>query len=74
MGQLQVYYNKVNFGGYDSKLTEKFVTFLAQPLNLAAMSICAPAFNHKLKKLCTFRGVSEILKKPHRRTEELKIG
>ncbi len=38
--------------------------------------ICAPAFNHKLRKFSTFRGFSEIvfLKKPHKRTEELRIG
>ncbi len=38
--------------------------------------ICAPAFNHKLKKFCIYRGLSEIvfLKKPQKRTEETRIG
>ncbi len=38
--------------------------------------ICGPAFNHKLKKFCIYRGFSEILflKKPHKRTEEIRIG
>ncbi len=36
--------------------------------------ICAPAFNHKLKKFCIYRGFSEIvfLRKPHKRTEEIR--
>ncbi len=38
--------------------------------------ICAPALNHKLKKFCIYRGVSEIvfLKNLHKRTEEIRIG
>ncbi len=38
--------------------------------------ICASAFNQKLKKFCIHRGFSEIifLKKPHKRTEEIRIG
>ncbi len=37
---------------------------------------CAPALNHKLKKVCIYRGFSEIvfLRKPHKRTEEIRIG
>ncbi len=37
---------------------------------------CAPAFNHKLKKFCIYRGFSEIvfLRKFHKRTEEIRIG
>ncbi len=38
--------------------------------------ICAPAFNHKLKKICIYRGFFEIVffKKPHKRTEKIRIG
>ncbi len=38
--------------------------------------ICAPPFNHKLKKFCIYRGFSEIVffRKPPKRTEEIRIG
>ncbi len=38
--------------------------------------ICAPAFKHKLDKFCIYRGFSEsvFLRKPHKRTEEIRIG
>ncbi len=38
--------------------------------------ICAPTLNQKLKEFCIHPGVSEIvfLKKPHKWTEELRIG
>ncbi len=38
--------------------------------------ICAPAFNYRLKKFCTYRGFSVIvfLRKLHKRTEEIRIG
>ncbi len=38
--------------------------------------ICAPAFNHKLKKFCIYRDFSEIffLRKLHKRTEEIRTG
>ncbi len=38
--------------------------------------ICAPAFNHKLKKFCIYREFSYIffLMKLHKRTEEIRIG
>ncbi len=37
--------------------------------------ICAPAFNHKLKSFCIYRGFSYIffLRKLHKRTEEIRI-
>ncbi len=34
------------------------------------LSLGTPAFNHKLKRFCTFRGFL----KPHKWTEELRIG
>ncbi len=38
--------------------------------------VCAPAFNHKIKKFCSFPSASEIVffKKPRKWTEELRIG
>ncbi len=38
--------------------------------------ICAPAFNHKLKKFCIYRGFSKIVffRKPHKWTGELRTG
>ncbi len=38
--------------------------------------ICAPAFNHKLKKFCIYREFSEIvfLRKLHWRTDEIRAG